>query len=274
MASQIYGYYNPPVVVAAYPNGVQPPKVIQATSIFGSSSPEKTVYGNPKDPFMPPPHVLHGVPIKPYRVQVTPTPPNHPQDILDLTCKLSKPAVEIVRVPTVPSPTKTQNPQNLSKNYSIVDGKAVVGSNLEITLVNKAQSPPKKDANIRPQKRSSNGKFLAKTPTPPKDPKVQKKPPILVPNYQIRDDPSPTGSAHSTSSRESQKEPQKPVAMSPFLDPYMALYSLAGQMDPRQLMGGQIDPRQIAAYREAMVNQFRGYSHLLNMGVANPTTKN
>lgn len=274
MASQMYGYYNTPVVVAsAYPNGVLPPRVIQATSIYGSSGPEKTVYGNPKDPFMPPPHTMHGVPIKPHRVQVTPNPPNQPQDILDLTCKLSKPAVEIVRVPTAPAPSKPLNSQNMAKNYSIVDGKAVVGSNLEITLVNKAQTPPKKDANIRPQKRSSNGKFVAKTPTPPKEQKLQKKPPINVPTYQVRDEPSPTGSAQAASPRESPRE-QKQGPMNSFLDPYMAFYSLAGQMDPRHLMGGQMDPRHLAAYREAMVNQFRGYSHLLNMGVANPTTKN
>ncbi|KAF9810178.1 hypothetical protein SFRURICE_017402 [Spodoptera frugiperda] len=116
---------------------------------------------------MPPPHVLHGAPVKPLRAP--PTQPT-PQDILDLTCKSTspsppKPAVEIVRVPPSPSPNHT--PQNLTKNYTLVDGKAVVGSNLEITLVNKASSPNK---NRPPQKRSSNGKFMStKTPTPPKE---------------------------------------------------------------------------------------------------------
>lgn len=298
-------------------NGMPPPKVIQATPLYGTSSPEKTVYGNPKDPFMPPPHVLLGAPIKPAKSVLQPLTPA--QDILDLTCKLTtKPAVEIVRVPSTPSPSKSA-PQNLTKNYSIVDGKAVVGSNLEITLVNKTQplSPVKKQT---PQKRSSNGKFT-KTPTPPKDyPKPYKKPPITVPSYQVSREDSPTS---STSSQNSQKttptidkgavmsyadpsigpiplyfDPSKGAApsyldarralpgpvdsfldpskgpvgsfldpskgpVSTFLDPYMALYNLAGQMDPRQL----------AAYREIMANPFR-YSGLLNMGVGNPTTKN
>jgi hypothetical protein len=180
-------------------NGIQPPKVIQATSIFGTSGPEKTVYGNPKDPFMPPPHVLHGTPLKPTRAVPTTTPP---QDILDLTCKspTHKPAVEIVRVPTAPSPSK--NSQTTPKNYTLMEGKAVVGSNLEITLVSPRVQTPNK--NRPPQKRSSNGKFVSsKTPTPPKDPPRPfpsqsgvKKNPIVVPNYHInsRDNVSPTSS--------------------------------------------------------------------------------
>lgn len=322
--AQLFQMYN---IIPQNYNGMQPPKVIQATPLYGTTSPEKTVYGNPKDPFMPPPHVLHGAPIKPTKSVLQP--PTPAQDILDLTCKLStKPAVEIVRVPTTPSPSKhLTTAQNLTKNYSIVDGKAVVGSNLEITLVNKAQplSPLKKQT---PQKRSSNGKFT-KTPTPPKEyPKPYKKPPITVPNYQVSREDSPTSSTSSQNSQKNQiptaidpkgpvttyldpskghmpyldpskvpvgyLDPSKHVAsyldpskgpvasyldpskgpvasfldpskgpVSSFLDPYMALYNLAGQMDPRQL----------AAYREIMANPFR-YSGLLNMGVGNPTTKN
>ncbi|XP_038220945.1 AT-rich interactive domain-containing protein 5B-like, partial [Zerene cesonia] len=161
--AQLFQMYN--IIPPNYGNGLQPPKVIQATSAFGTCGPEKTVYGNPKDPFMPPPHVLQGTPIKPQR-SIQPSVPT-PQDILDLTCKSQspppqKPAVEIVRIPQSVTPT----PQNLSKNYTLLDGKAVVGSNLEITLVN-----PKTPTQKRPpQKRSSNGKFTsAKTPTPPKD---------------------------------------------------------------------------------------------------------
>ncbi|XP_072941386.1 uncharacterized protein [Epargyreus clarus] len=282
--AQIFQMYN--IIPPNYPNGIQPPKVIQATSIFGSSGPEKTVYGNPKDPFMPPPHILHGSPVKPQRIQ-TPTAP--PQDILDLTCKTSpgpKPAVEIVRVPSAPSPSKN-TAQNLSKNYTLLDGKAVVGSNLEITLVNPKGQTPKRPS----QKRSSNGKFMS-AKTPPKEyPKPYQSPakknPIVVPNFQsnTRDDVSPTSSTGSRDSQNTQSaqnnilnafkgqsnlaqlmEIQKNSVpnMTQFIDPmYMsAFYNSLGQMDQRQL----------AMYRDFMANQFRGYSGLLNIGT--PTTKN
>lgn len=297
--AQLFQMYN---LMPSYSNGVQPPKVIQGKSIFGTSGPEKTVYGNPKDPFMPPPHILQGTPIKPTRNIPTATQPT-PQDILDLTCKTQaaspqKPAVEIVKVPTVPSPAKPSP----AKNYTLVDGKAVVGSNLEITLVSpKSQTPSK---NRAPQKRSSNGKFMStKTPTPPKEayskpytppsaPQKERKPNIVVPNYQInstRDDPSPTGSTGSSNSQSSLMqnsflqnvykgqnnlaqllEMQKTgVPSLPFIDPmYMsAIYSsLAGQMDQRQL----------AMYRDLMASQLRSYPGLLNMGAVSntPTTKN
>ncbi|KAM3958630.1 LOW QUALITY PROTEIN: uncharacterized protein ACR2FA_007275 [Aphomia sociella] len=292
---QLFQMYN--IVPPNYANGIRPPKITQGTSIFGSSGPEKTVYGNPKDPFMPPPHILHGTPVKTQK-NIPSTPQTPPQDILDLTCKTAplppqKPAVEIVRVPT-PSPSSVKYPQNLAKNYTLIDGKAVVGSNLEITLVNpKTQNSMK---NKTPQKRSSNGKFMStKTVTPPKDyPKaytcpspsgVQKKSPIVVPNYQVnpRDDPSPTSSTGSRDGHTPQNiqnvmknhnlaqiiEMQKSVPnVGAFIDPmYMsALYNSLGQMDQRQL----------AAYREMMASQFRGYSGLLNMGAVTntPTTKN
>ncbi|XP_063543566.1 AT-rich interactive domain-containing protein 5B-like isoform X2 [Cydia strobilella] len=290
--AQIFQMYN--IIPPTYPNGV-PPKVIQATSAFGSSGPEKTVYGNPKDPFMPPPHVLLGTPLKTQRNSTVAAPSTPPQDILDLTCKTlppgQKPAVEIVRIPSVPSPSKVSSTgQNLTKNYTLIDGKAVVGSNLEITLVNpKSQTPTKS----RQQKRSSNGKFVpAKTPTPPKEypksytsPSQSKKPPIVVPNYQVnqRDDVSPTSSTGSGNSQtnllqnnlmqnvfkgqnslQQMMDMQKNVPSMPYVDPmYMsALYSsLAGSMDQRQL----------AMYRDFMANQFRGYSGLLGV---TPTTKN
>nr|XP_049703990.1 AT-rich interactive domain-containing protein 5B isoform X2 [Helicoverpa armigera] len=269
--AQLFQMYN--IIPQNYNNGIQPPKVIQASSIFGTSGPEKTVYGNPKDPFMPPPHVLHGVPVKPLRA--APPTQTTPQDILDLTCKSTspppqKPAVEIVRVPPAPSPNQTA--QNLTKNYTLVDGKAVVGSNLEITLVNKAASPGK---NRPPQKRSSNGKFMsAKTPTPPKEaypkyttPTTAKKPPINIPNYQIRDE-SPNQNVQNAMKNQNLAQimdlQKNSVPMGSFMDPYMALYSsIAGQMDQRQL----------AMYRDLMTNQFR-YPGLLNLGVATPTTKN
>lgn len=270
--AQIFQMYN--IIPPNYANGVLPPKVIQASSIFGTSGPEKTVYGNPKDPFMPPPHVLHGAPVKPLRA--APVTQSTPQDILDLTCKSNspppqKPAVEIVRLPSSPSPNQATN---LTKNYSLVDGKAVVGSNLEITLVNKSHSPNK---NRPPQKRSSNGKFMStKTPTPPKDtyPKytspTTKKPAINIPSYQIRDD-SPNQSQLLQNAMKNQNLTQimdlqkSNVPMASFMDPYVALYSsLAGQMDQRQL----------AMYRDLMANQFR-YPGLLNLGVSStPTTKN
>ncbi|GBP64168.1 AT-rich interactive domain-containing protein 5B [Eumeta japonica] len=291
--AQLFQMYN--MMPPNYANGIQPPKVIQGKGIFGSSGPEKTVYGNPKDPFMPPPHILQGTPIKPARAVLTTTPTPAPApDILDLTCKTShtppvqKPAVEIVRVPNVPSssPKIGTTPQNLSKNYTLLDGKAVVGSNLEITLVSPKQNqakPPRP-----PQKRSSNGKFMSnKTPTPPKEYKNfpqshspratnqdRKVSNIVVPTYQInsREEANTATTAAAKSQPPSNLvdlSKMQPQGMSPYMDPsiYMtALYSsLAGQMDPRQL----------ALYRELMAGQFRGYPNLLNMGVGStPTTKN
>ncbi|XP_053623071.1 AT-rich interactive domain-containing protein 5B-like [Plodia interpunctella] len=281
--AQLFQMYN--IVPPNFGNGLQPPKVIQATSIFGSVGPEKTVYGNPKDPFMPPPHILHGAPVK--QQKVAPTSDSQQtctrQDILDLTCNKKTPspthapAVEIVRIPTSPSPSKVSSTvQNLAKNYTLIDGKAVVGSNLEITLVNpKAQTPKNKI----PQKRSSNGKFVS-TKSPLKDYKpytcpspsgIQKKPTINVPNYQVRDELSPTNSSSSRDSQQSVQnnmlnifknqnslaqiiEMQKNAvpSINPFMDPvYMsALYSSLGQLDPRQLAAY----RDLAALRQPPVN--------------------
>lgn len=211
--AQMFQMYN--VIPQNYPNGVRPPNVIQGKSIFGSTSPQKTVYGNPKDPFMPPPHILQGAPFIPARSLQTSS--IQQQDALDLTCKspspqlVSKPAVEIVRVPQTASPTPSPSPQNLTKNYKLLDGKAVVGSNLEITLVVPKQQTPKARP---PQKRSSNGKFVSnktkdnfnKNARPvirPETPAklVMKNSNSVIPTYQIvRELISPTT---STSSRES-----------------------------------------------------------------------
>lgn len=126
-------------------NGMSPPKVVQGKSIYGSSSPEKTVYGNPKDPFMPPPHVLQGVaPRKVTCAQRTPS-----ADVLDLTIK---PTVEIMKVPGI-----IDQPQNLtSKKMPCVNNETrQINPALEITLVAK-NKPPR-----IPQKRSATGKFMS-----------------------------------------------------------------------------------------------------------------
>ncbi|XP_060809112.1 AT-rich interactive domain-containing protein 5B [Amyelois transitella] len=269
-------------------DGGHPPRVIQATSIFGSAGPEKTVYGNPKDPFMPPPHILHGAPLKPQKNVPTSDQTHAParQDILDLTCNKKspspalKPTVEIVKIPTAPS---VNSVQNLSKNYTLVDGKAVVGSNLEITLVNPKVTPTKSKI---PQKRSSNGKFVSSKTTPQKDYKPasyacpspsgtqQKKPAINVPNYQVRDEVSQNTSLQTNllNAMKNQTslaqiiEMQKSVAsVTPFMDPvYMsALYGSLGHVGQM----GQMDQRQLAAYRELAG---RGYPGALS---GTPTTK-
>lgn len=260
-------------------NGV-PPKIVQGKSIYGNTGIEKIVYGNPKDPYMPPPHIIHGAPVKPNKnLGLQPTGQTK-QDILDLSSKTPvKPAVEIVRVPT----PKSSQAQNLTKNYTLLDGKAVVGSNLEITLVSPKSTTPVKQKN---QKRSSNGQFVSiKTPTPPKDQKpstsgFKPKPNIVIPNYQPSNtNPLPTQSnpAQNINLLNMYKDPNMTQLMEmqaknmgnvPFMDPvYMgALYSS---------LAGQFDQRQLAFYRDLMANQFRSYSGLLNLGVSStPTTKN
>lgn len=92
-AVQHLGYPRPAQLYQVF--GAGPPKVIQSTSPFGSDGPQKTVYGNPKDPFMPPPHVLQGAPVRPQRA---PPAPHEPPHVLDLTCKLGSPAGSAVRV--------------------------------------------------------------------------------------------------------------------------------------------------------------------------------
>lgn len=131
-------------------NGMSPPKVVQGKSIYGSSSPEKTVYGNPKDPFMPPPHVLQGVAPR----KITCAQRTLSADVLDLT---TKPTVEIMKVPGI-----IDQPQNLtSKKLPCVNNETrQINPALEITLVAK-NKPPR-----IPQKRSATGKFMSnKSPT-------------------------------------------------------------------------------------------------------------
>lgn len=143
-----------------YPNGVRPPKVIQGKSIFESTSPD-TIYGNPKDPIMPAPFIFQGNSLIPGRnLQSSLTPQ---QDALDLTCKtsadhiMSKPIIEFVGHPQPASPIPPMSPQNLFQNYTLFDNSAVIGSDLEITLVTPEQPSSKLKM---PRKRSSSGKFI------------------------------------------------------------------------------------------------------------------
>lgn len=151
-------------------NGNTPPKVLQSRSIYSYS--ERTVYGNPKDSFLP-------------AVLATPTQiPRHLHvrnntrplggEVLDLTVKSpQKPIVEIMRVPNVStlanlstlsnnagrsikdlsshqSTSSTNNNKHYSSkhNHNLQTGvpllDARVGSNLEITLVSGTGS--KRDA--------------------------------------------------------------------------------------------------------------------------------
>lgn len=127
-----------------------PPKVVQSESIYSYS--QRTWYGNPKDPFLPPPVVPHT---------------KSKDEVLDLTINhkspqkpvsSQKPQVEIMRIPNLPP-----------KPNLPFEGR--LGSNLEITLVSsknqkqqQQQQQPKQpnyNVNNRPaHKRSSNGKFV------------------------------------------------------------------------------------------------------------------
>ncbi|KAK4882791.1 hypothetical protein RN001_006110 [Aquatica leii] len=133
-----------------YVNGQSPPKVVQSKSIYSYS--EKTVYGNPKDYFMPPPR----------------PPPQTPKtvdlnkqlggDILDLTTKSpQKPIVEIMRVPTVATRplmgiTELSSRKN-SASLPVLDAR--VGSNLEITIVGSNGVPQ----NVQPRMSKSISRY-------------------------------------------------------------------------------------------------------------------
>ncbi|KAF5276069.1 hypothetical protein FQA39_LY00865 [Lamprigera yunnana] len=113
-----------------YVNGQSPPKVVQSRSIYSYS--EKTVYGNPKDYFMPPPRPPPQIP---KTVDLT---KQMGGNILDLTTKSpQKPVVEIMRIPTVASRSSMGISSLSSKKNTaslpVLDAR--VGSNLEITIV-------------------------------------------------------------------------------------------------------------------------------------------
>lgn len=305
---QMYNAIMPP----GYTNGFTPPKVTQGKSIYGSSGPEKTVYGNPKDPFMPPPHVLQGAPPKHLMRTAHKLPQNPGPDILDLTCKTGgpsqKPSVEIMRVPSVQSPApapKSSGIQNLSsKSYSIVDGKAVVGSNLEITLVGpKMPSTPPKPPRP-PQKRTSTGKFMSnKAPQQTRDvssssksyaPNLQmpnarlttetytklmsSKPSLIIPSYQASgsSEVSP-GSSGTLPSLNSMLQgagllqtAAKPATatnaqnLGQLLDPSFYMSALYSSLTG-QLTPGLTDQHQLAMYKELMSGRLLGrYPGLVN----------
>ncbi|CAG2059893.1 unnamed protein product [Timema podura] len=124
-----------------------PPRVTQSCSIYAHS--ESTVYGNPKDDIEPA--------ISIYRKRNLARPMLLPPtrvltkdiEVLDLTVKgTEKPAVSISRVPSAVNPV-SNNLRNSPKypvrnngfsSFPFMDGKAVVGSNLEITVVDVTKS--------------------------------------------------------------------------------------------------------------------------------------
>lgn len=118
-----------------------PPRVTQSRSIYAHS--ESTVYGNPKDGIDSPPGLLYR-----RRSFVRPVPTSG--EVLDLRVSHPrKPAVSISRVTGVPPPdVSTRNPirsahkTNGVSPFPIIDGRAVVGSNLEITVVDVPKPSP------------------------------------------------------------------------------------------------------------------------------------
>lgn len=118
-----------------------PPRVTQSRSIYAHS--ESTVYGNPKDGIESPPGLLYR-----RRSFVRPVPSSG--EVLDLrVSNPRKPAVSISRVTSVPppsvstrNPTRTAHKTNGVSPFPIIDGRAVVGSNLEITVVDVPKPSP------------------------------------------------------------------------------------------------------------------------------------
>lgn len=164
-----------------YVNGDTPPKVLQSKSIYSYS--EKTVYGNPKEYFMPPPrpHVPKFATQRPLG-----------GDILDLTLKSpQKPIVEIMRVPHIASrfPPSYRNVASLPVNDMRL------GSNLEITLVDPQpiSSSKKRSFTGNVRRNEENGRHPpsqhkpnASIPHIPKVPQPSSNKtfsPSLVPNY-------------------------------------------------------------------------------------------
>lgn len=260
---QVYGTF------ATNAESYAPPPVTQAKSIYGTSSPEKTVYGNPKDPFMPPPHVLQGAaPRKLPCAQRTAT----AADVLDLTVK---PSVEIVRVPGAP-----EQPQNLSARRTSTPELRQVNSALEITLVNKnhsrhnnsnsgSNSNNSNNINRTPQKRSSTGKFMSNKggiyanhnnhhnstipPLVPRSlPNKSANSGLVIPNYQVSSSSSVSpvssgGGGNMASLLQGAGGSVAPGGRAPLLDPslYMsALYGSLGHLAPG------ISDRQLALYSQ------------------------
>lgn len=118
-----------------------PPRVTQSRSIYAHS--ESTVYGNPKDSIESPLNLLY-----PRRSVVKSVPSGG--EVLDLRVSHPrKPTVSISRVTSVVPPhVSARNPirsahkTNGVSPFPIVDGRAVVGSNLEITVVDVPKPSP------------------------------------------------------------------------------------------------------------------------------------
>lgn len=117
-----------------------PPRVTQSRSIYAHS--ESTVYGNPKDGIESPRGSLNC-----RRSTVKPVVSGG--EVLDLrVSNPRKPAVSISRVTSVTPQASTRNPirsahkTNGVSPFPIIDGRAVVGSNLEITIVDVPKPSP------------------------------------------------------------------------------------------------------------------------------------
>jgi len=118
-----------------------PPRVTQSRSIYAHS--ESTVYGNPKDGIESPPGLLYR-----RRSFVKPVPSGG--EVLDLrVSNPRKPAVSISRVTSVVpphvnarNPVRSAHKTNGVSPFPIIDGRAVVGSNLEITVVDVPKPSP------------------------------------------------------------------------------------------------------------------------------------
>lgn len=217
-AAQANNRFVPPNV----PNGrLPPPKVTQSRSIFVHN--EKTVYGNPKDIFIPPkyrsshqhPHSHLQQQQQQQRLQHLQSSGNNDTGgILDLRQKFGekptfpRPSLEIVRVPVVPRP----NPLNLEVRSSpasnkpvdkpvdcpkrvpfpayqnVIDSRTIASNNLEITLVN----PKQKNNHLN---------------TPP--------------HAQIPSPPNKSNSTHSSSGAQRRQQQPPPLSLPPPPSPQM-----------------------------------------------------
>ncbi|KAK7790611.1 hypothetical protein R5R35_008067 [Gryllus longicercus] len=158
-----------------------PPKVVQSRSIYTHS--ESTVYGNPKDIFDPR-QLLYSERVPGRMV------PHTEEEVLDLRVKSpQKSTLSVNRVHPIAA-ASVDSPRNLSKTvnktnnsaFPLLAGRAIVGSNLEITVVDvpKAstnqvkvnpplpqkphQPPSRKTTNKTSHRlppRNENGKFMS-----------------------------------------------------------------------------------------------------------------